>query len=76
MVRGGSMEEQEFDPKVCDITHREIERRLTSVEQSIKENLERIYSKLDRPSWLETILLSGSFTAIGVMGMYILTHTK
>ncbi len=48
----------EFDSKLCDEKHGNLDRRLTVVEESIKNNLERIYAKLDRPSWVVTVIIS------------------
>lgn len=57
----------EFNKDLCNNKHEEIERRLSSVEQSIKENLTRIYDKLDRPSWaVAAIVIVLSSACVGL----------
>lgn len=36
-----------IDPEVCELQHRELDRRLTNVEVSLSSNFERMYTKIE-----------------------------
>jgi len=67
----------EIDSQVCDVRYKDIDRRLGVVEQSIKENLIRIYDKLDamgqRPSWAVTLIIGFLGSSCTGMATYLLT---
>lgn len=68
----------DFDPELCNIRHTDVDRRLTVVEQSIKDNLTRIYDKLEtmgkRPSWAVATVIGFLLMISGSMATYLLTH--
>jgi len=69
----------EFDPQLCEIRHFDIDRRVSVVETNIKDNLTRIYDKLDtmgqRPSWAVTVIVSLLSSGCIGMAVFLLTRT-
>lgn len=68
----------EFNQLLCNERHIDTDRRLTVVETSIKENLVRIYDKLDsmgkRPTWAVAVIITLLMTACGSMAVFLLTR--
>lgn len=64
----------EFDPELCKVKHGDLDRRLAVVETTIKENLVRIYDKLDRPSWLVTAVIAVLMSSCSGMAIFLLTR--
>lgn len=64
----------EYNEETCKEKHQSDRLRLTALEVSLKDNLERIYKKLDRPSWLVTFIISGLSTSSGMLAMWVITH--
>jgi len=44
-----------IDPEICELQHRELDRRLTKVETSFSSNIERMYAKIETQTlyWAE-----------------------
>lgn len=68
----------DFDPQFCEIRHADLDRRISVVETSIKDNLTRIYDKLDsmgqRPSWAVTVIVTLLTSGCVGMAMFLVTR--
>lgn len=68
----------EFDPELCKVKHGDLDRRLSVVETSIKDNLTRIYDKLEimgqRPSWAVAVIVT--VLSSGCVGMAVFLITR
>ena len=75
--------------EVCDRTHDELDRRIHSIETSLKDNLDRLYNKFDRetliwaekavehakrPSMSTMFVVSFLSSATAGLGTVIITH--
>lgn len=67
------MEERRYDQRLCDTKHIEQDRRIGSLEATLKDNLERLYTKMDeetlawahkavetaqRPGWAQLAIIA------------------
>lgn len=67
----------EFDSQLCEVRHTDLDRRVAVVETTIKDNLIRIYDKLDsmgkRPTWAVAVVLTLLTSACTGMAMFLIT---
>ena len=68
----------DFDSQLCEVRHADLGRRVAVVETTIKDNLVRIYDKLDsmgqRPTWAVAVIVS--LLSSGCIGMAVFIVTR
>ena len=78
-----------FDPRLCEEKHTNIERRVGNLEESLNENFQRVYDKVEtqtlvwaqkatenarRPGWATTVIIT--LLSSGFVGLAIFIITK